>query len=180
MNVDREEHEQTIAWPAPVLRVGLRWDGEEWSTTDVIRVPSMTLPRSDPADPESMTGFYVETLDEKGSLRYRQRMSDPLIGMEAFSESGEITRMAHGAHAIDIEALVPDDVPAVAVRITRRQATDRQSESIELRIDRDRIRSFDEKPDQHAHDEPPHHPRHKYDGEDDGGHDGGHDDDHHG
>lgn len=146
MIVDPKIPEEPITWPSPVVRVGLRWDGATWSTTDLVRVPSMTLPRADGGDPQRMSGFWVDTLDDKGNLRYRQRMTDPLLGMEQFSETGEITRLTHGEHAIDIEALVPDDVPAAAVRLTRRTEEDEESSSMELPVDREGIRAYDEQP----------------------------------
>ncbi len=146
MNADVKIPEELVTWPAPVLRVGLRWDGETWSTTDLVRVPSMTLPRADGGDPQRMSGFWVDTLDDKGNLRYRQRMTDPLLGMEQFSETGEVTRLSHGEHAVDIEALVPDDVPAAAVRLIRRAEGDKESSSVELAVNREQIRSYDERP----------------------------------
>ena len=79
---------EPIDWPAPVLRVTLHWDGEGWSVGDAIQVPSMTLPRSDPTDPKTTTGFWVGARDANGRLRYRARLTDPLRGMEIFEESG--------------------------------------------------------------------------------------------
>jgi len=153
VSADPESPKGPSSWPAPVLRVGLRWDGESWSTTDLVRVPSMTLPRADDGDPKTMSGFWVDALDAEGRLRYRQRMTDPLLGMEQFAESGEVTRLAHGAHTVDIEALVPDDIPAAVMRITRRTAGDRKPKTVELAIDRERIRPPDKRPPRHDHDE---------------------------
>jgi hypothetical protein len=86
-------------------------------------------------------------------------MTDPLHGMELFDESGEVTR-AHADHPKDIEALVPDDVPAATVRITRRRPGDKKPTSVELRIERERIRVPDSTPpkrDCGCHDKNGHH-----------------------
>src|SRR4051812_21093501 len=102
ISVQGDNRREPISWPAPVLRVGLRWDGEQWSTTELVRVSSMTLPRSDDGDPEQMSGFWVDSLDDKGRVRYRQRVSDPLSGMESFEASGEVKRLTHPGHVVDI------------------------------------------------------------------------------
>jgi len=153
--------QEPIDWPSPVVRVGLRWDGRTWSTTGLVRVPSMTLPRADDGDPQRMSGFWVDTLDDDGRLRYRQRITDPLLGREQFSETGEVTRLTHGEHVVDIEALVPYDVPAAAVRLIRRVEGDAEASSVDLAIDRERIRAYDEQP-----------PRDEYHGEGHGEHKG--------
>lgn len=134
---------EPIDWPAPVLRVPLHWDGEAWSAGDAVQVPSMTLPRSDPTDPTTSTGFWVDARDADGRLRYRARMTDPLRGMETFEEKGDITRATHKGHAIDIEVIVPDRDPVAALEIVS-NATDRpdgiKPYTARLTIDRERIR----------------------------------------
>jgi len=134
---------ESIDWPAPVLRVRLHWDGESWSTGDAIRVPSMTLPRSDSTDPELTTGFWVSARDAEGRLRYRLRLTDPLLGMELFDHLGAVTRLTHEAHEVDIEVLVPDRDPVAELEIVSKPAG--RQEGIEpytarLEIDRDDIR----------------------------------------
>jgi hypothetical protein len=136
---------EPIDWPAPVLRVTLHWDGERWSVGDAIRVPSMTLPRSDPTDPKTTTGFWVGAWDANGRLRYRVRLTDPLRGMEIFEESGGVTRLAHKAHTVDIEVLVPDRDPVAELEIVS-NATDRPDDikpyTARLTVDRKRIRQL--------------------------------------
>lgn len=134
---------EPIDWPVPVLRVTLHWDGERWSAGDAIQVPSMTLPRSDPTDKTTTTGFWVGARDADGRLRYRTRLTDPLRGMEIFEESGEVTRVPHKAHEVDIEVLVPDRDPVAELEIVS-NGTDRPDRiepyTAHLTIDRERIR----------------------------------------
>lgn len=144
MEGESKVSDEPIPWPVPVLRVGLRWEGEKWTTTDLIRVPAMTLPSGDQGDPKEHSGFWVDTIDDQGRLRYRQRMTDPLLGMEQFSENGEMVRLSHGQHVADIEVLVPDDVPAAVVRLVRRTERDKTPQSVELPVDRGHIRSYDD------------------------------------
>lgn len=157
MSEQIEKPADRLAWPAPVLRVGLRWDGKEWSATDLVRVPSMTLPSPDSGDPKKLSGFWVDTIDDGGRVRYRQRISDPLAGMELFDEKGDITRLEHKSHGVDIEVLVPDDVPAAAVRITSHPASREGAKgyTVEIAVDRERVRTPDVQPrddrDEHHH-----------------------------
>lgn len=134
---------EPIDWPAPVLRVSLHWDGSSWSTSDAIQVPSMTLPRSDATDPKSTAGFWIGARDAGGRLRYRVRIMDPQFGMELFEDSGEVTRLTHMAHEVDIEVLVPDRAPVTELEIISNPAY--RPEGIEpytarLSLDRERIR----------------------------------------
>jgi len=111
----------------------------------------MTLPRSDDGDPEQMSGFWVDSLDDKGRVRYRQRVSDPLSGMESFEASGEVKRLTHPGHVVDIEVLVPDDDPAAAVRIISHPGGS-EPQSVDLAIERGEISSPDSQPPRHDHD----------------------------
>lgn len=140
---------QPIDWPAPVLRVGLRWDGEKWSTGHLVRVPSMTLPKPADIAPDAATGFWVEAFDAQGRLRYRELLADPLLGMEFFEADGAITRATHKGHAIDFEVLVPDAVPVTELLITSNVERQRGVKPYEVRLLVDR-----EPVDQSPHDPP--------------------------
>jgi hypothetical protein len=106
---DRNERIEPIRWPAPVIRVSLRWDGSTWRIEREHRVDSMTLPAPDqlPAG-ENSRGFWVETIDRQGRVRHREVMADPLAGMEQFDEGGDVSRMLHRLPDIEIDVLVPD------------------------------------------------------------------------
>lgn len=98
-----------IAWPAPVRRVALTWDGDRWSVSEEIDVASMTLPASDPLpDGEKTRGFWFEAVDAGGRTLYRQAIDDPLAGMEMFDGEGGVTRVPHKGHGVTIEVLLPD------------------------------------------------------------------------
>ena len=59
-------------------------------------------------------------LDADGRLRYRLRLMDPLLGMEASShDSGAVTCLTYKTHEVDIEVLVPDGDPAPRSRSSR-------------------------------------------------------------
>ena len=105
---------EAIRWPAPVLRVTLRWDGKSWRIDRQQRVGSMTLPAPDALpEGEKSRGFWVEVVDRQGRVRHREVMADPLAGMEQFDEGGVVSRLLHSPHNVLIEVLVPD-VPDIA------------------------------------------------------------------
>lgn len=134
---------EPIDWPSPTLRVTLHWDGERWSAGDAVRVPSMTLPRPNPTDPrKTTTGFWVSARDADGRLRYRTRLSDPLRGMEIFEESGEVTRVPHKGHEVEVEVVVPDREPVAELEIVSNSADrpDAEPYAVRLDIDRERVR----------------------------------------
>src|SRR5829696_9209911 len=134
---------EQIDWPAPVLRVHLHWDGQVWSVDDAIRVASMTLPRSDATDPTSTTGFWVGARDVDGRLRYRLRLTHPLLGMEQFDDTGSVTRLTHAAHEIDIEVVVPDREPVAELEIVSKPGVGPagiEPYTVRLAIDRHRVR----------------------------------------
>ena len=100
---------EPIRWPAPVIRLSLRWDGQRWLIVSEHRVKSMTLPA--PAslpDGDRSRGFWIETIDREGRVRHRDVMADPLLGMEQFGTDGAIKRLDHPAHTVEIEVLIPD------------------------------------------------------------------------
>jgi hypothetical protein len=105
---DRKPTIEPVRWPAPVLRVRLRWDGSAWIVDRVIRVERMTLPAPDelPKGDDSR-GFWIEAVDRDGRVRHRQIMADPLGGMEQFDDKGLVTRMRHTLDKPSIEVLVP-------------------------------------------------------------------------
>ncbi len=117
---------EPIRWPAPVIRLSLRWDGERWLIASEHRVKSMTLPA--PAslpDGDKSRGFWIETIDREGRVRHRDVMADPLLGMEQFSPDGAIKRLDHPAHNVEIEVLIPDlpelaEVHVVSNSVARR------------------------------------------------------------
>lgn len=162
-----EESSEPIDWPSPTLRVTLHWDGESWTAGDAVRVPSMTLPNPSPGDPgKSTTGFWVSARDAEGRLRYRTRLTDPLRGMEVFEESGEMTRVLHKPHDVDIEVVVPDGEPVTELEIVSNSADrpDTEPYSVRLEIDRRRVREPGSEPqgdstrdDHHEHDNHDHH-----------------------
>lgn len=107
-----------IQWPAPVLRVGLLFEGERWRIVRATRVPSMTLPAASvlPAGDRTV-GFWVEVVDKENQVRYRRIMSDPLAGMEIFEDDGSVTRMHHKGHAVASEILVPELTDATELHL---------------------------------------------------------------
>lgn len=106
---DQNRPIEPIRWPAPVLRLTLSWNGTAWRITSQRRVPSMTLPA--PAvlpQGDKSRGFWVEVLDRQGRVRHREVLADPLTGMEQFDTGGQVRRLMHPAHDVQIEVLVPD------------------------------------------------------------------------
>jgi len=100
---------EAIHWPAPVLRVTLRWDGKSWRIDHQQRIESMTLPAPDALpEGEKSRGFWIEAVDRQGRVRHREVMADPLAGMEQFDEGGVVRRLLHSQHNVVIEILVPD------------------------------------------------------------------------
>src|SRR5688572_18106179 len=98
-----------VRFPAPVRRVVVRWDGEDWTVVSELRVPSMTLPAPDSLpEGDATQGFWIELVEREGRVRHREVMDDPLAGMEQFEEGGEVTRLVHPPHDVTIELLVPD------------------------------------------------------------------------
>lgn len=161
---------EPVKWPAPVLRVTLHWGGNSWSTGDAVRVPSMTLPRSEPAESKpTTTGFWVSAQDSEGRVRYRTRMTDPLRGVEMFDETGTLSRLQRASHEIDIEVLLPDRDAVAAIEIVS-NATDRSDQikpyRTRLAIDRTRVRQpgvADPQTD-HDHHDTSHDHEHDHDG----------------
>jgi len=113
-----------VQWPAPVLRIALRWDGERWGIDGETRVPSMTLPAADvlPAG-EKTRGFWIEVVDRAGRVRHRRIIADPLAGMESFEANGTITRMPDTGHEVTSEILVPDFVDATELHLVSNRGT---------------------------------------------------------
>jgi hypothetical protein len=178
---DRQRTIEPIRWPAPVLRVTVRWDGAQWIIDRVIRVDSMTLPAPDelPAG-ENSRGFWIEAVDRQGRVRHRQIMADPLAGMEQFDDKGLVTRMRHPLENIAIEVLVPGDIGLAELHLVSNPPAPHASHGGEKRAgrtkltlsDRDRPPQ-DDRDDDHGHRDDHDHPG--------GGHDhdhGGHGHDH--
>lgn len=71
----------------------------------------MTLPEPDGLpDGDKSRGFWIESIDTQGRVRYRELMADPLAGMEQSDDDGQVTRLPHAQHDVTIELLVPDVV----------------------------------------------------------------------
>lgn len=106
-----ESRIEPIQWPAPVRRITVRWDGKAWVVMSEVRVASMTLPEPDGlTDGDKSRGFWIESIDTHGRVRYREVMTDPRAGMEQFDDDGQVTRLPHAQHDVTIELLVPDVV----------------------------------------------------------------------
>ena len=103
-----------VKYPCAVRRVTVRWDENEWKIVNQVRVDSMTLPAPYPLpEGQNNTGFWIEGRNSKGDVYQREIMPDPLLGMEQFEEGGEIKRLIHTPHTVEIEILVPD-MPGVS------------------------------------------------------------------
>ncbi len=169
---------EPIHWPAPVIRLELRWDGRSWLIAGEQRVKSMTLPA--PAslpDGDNSRGFWVETVDRQGRVRHRDIMADPLMGMEQFGPNGDIKRLDHPPHDVLIEVLIPDlpelaEVHAVSNPIAHRGDHDQRPSRTRLSIkgrspndtddnsgdtsssNRDDMKPDDDHPNGHEHSDP--------------------------
>ncbi len=105
-----------VQYPSPARRLHVVWRKGQWSVEGEVRIPSMTLLRSDdlPPSEHGVSGFWWEAVDDKSQVIYRHRLPDPFAGMETFEREGRITRVHGKMHdEVTFDVLIPD-LPRIA------------------------------------------------------------------